>query len=86
MPVVALRWAIDDPSTTEGTADEREEAITASEDPAPVCERIPHTTVLQAGPKADCGPAKKTPVGCSSFDLGDAADGMECRGQLAREI
>ena len=87
MPLAAHHWAIVDPPTTEGTADERKEAIApAGKEPVPICEGISHSAILQAGPKADCDPAKETPMGRSSFDLGDAADGMERRGQPAREI
>ena len=65
----------------EGTADEREEAITpAGKEPAAIREGISHTAVLQAGPKADRDPAKEASMGRSSFDLGDAADGVERRG------
>jgi hypothetical protein len=69
---------MDDSPTTEGTADERKEAIASTgKEPAPICEGISHSAVLQAGPRGDCEPAKETSMGRSSFALGNAADGME---------
>ena len=81
MPLVARRWAIDDSPTTEGTANERKEAIApAGKELAPICEEVPHAAVFQAGPKSGSDPAEEAPMGRSSFDLGNALNGMERRG------
>jgi hypothetical protein len=78
VPLVARRWAIDDSPTTEGTADERKEAIAPpGKELAPICERVSHSAVFQTGPKPGCDPAEEPPMGRSSFDLGHAPDGME---------
>ena len=81
MPLVALWWAIDESPTTEGMADERKEAIAPpGKELAPICEEVPHAAVFQAGPKSGSQPTEETSMGRSSFDLGNAANGMERRG------
>jgi hypothetical protein len=72
--------AIRDSPSKEGTADESKEAITrAGKKLTSIHEGIPHSAVFQTDPKSSYLSAKETAVGCSSFDLCDAADGVERR-------